>query len=164
MTTTLSPDEARSVISKQLPGAVSGTAGNGIIINREALLTTALFLRDTGSLAFDYLNYITAVDYYDYFELVYQVTSLAHNRSLVFKVRCGDRLAPSVPSVTQVWRGADFQEREIYDLMGIIFTGHPNLKRIALWEGFEGHPLRKDFGLDPAPASDDTGCGGETAK
>jgi NADH:ubiquinone oxidoreductase subunit C len=50
-----------------------------------------------------------------------------------------------MPSVTGLWRGADFQEREIYDLLGISFEGHPNLKRIMLWEGFDGHPLRKDF-------------------
>jgi NADH-quinone oxidoreductase subunit C len=63
----------------------------------------------------------------------------------VLKARCYDRENPVLPSVVGLWRTADFQEREIYDLLGISFTGHPNLKRIALWEGFEGHPLRKDF-------------------
>jgi NADH-quinone oxidoreductase subunit C len=61
------------------------------------------------------------------------------------KVQCYDRENPSLPSVVGLWQGADFQEREIYDLFGIRFEGHPNLKRIFLWEGFEGHPLRKDF-------------------
>ena len=85
------------------------------------------------------------MDYYDYFEVVYQLTSMKHNHSLVLKTRCYDRINPVVPSVVRLWRGADFQEREVYDLMGISFEGHPNLKRIALWQGFEGHPLRKDY-------------------
>jgi NADH-quinone oxidoreductase subunit C len=58
-----------------------------------------------------------------------------------------DHNEPSVPSVYSVWQGADLQEREVYDLMGIRFPGHPNLKRVLLWDEFEGHPLRKDFGL-----------------
>ena len=94
---------------------------------------------------FDYLNYVTAVDYYSYFEVVYQLTSLEHNHSVIIKTRCYGRDNPVVPSVVGLWQGADFQEREIYDLMGIKFEGHPNLKRIFLWEGFPGHPLRKDF-------------------
>ncbi|GAH82618.1 unnamed protein product [marine sediment metagenome] len=63
----------------------------------------------------------------------------------MLKVRCYDRENPTLPSVVGIWRGADFQEREIFDLFGIGFEGHPNLRRIVLWEGFEGHPLRKDF-------------------
>jgi len=63
---------------------------------------------------------------------------------VVLKVHV-DRNSPTVPSLYKVWRGADLQERETYDLVGIVFEGHPNLKRIALWEGFQGHPLRKDY-------------------
>ncbi|MEE9399093.1 MAG: NADH-quinone oxidoreductase subunit C, partial [Dehalococcoidales bacterium] len=63
----------------------------------------------------------------------------------VFKIRCYQRNNPVLPSLVGLWQGADFQEREIYDLMGIKFDGHPNMKRIVLWEGFEGHPLRKDY-------------------
>ena len=66
-----------------------------------------------------------------------------HNHSLVLKVRIDERENPSLPSVANLWQGADFQEREIYDLFGIRFEGHPNLKRIFLWEGFPGHPLLK---------------------
>jgi len=63
----------------------------------------------------------------------------------VVKTRCYDRENPTVSSVVGLWQGADFQEREIYDLLGIKFDGHPNMKRIFLWEGFQGHPLRKDY-------------------
>ena len=67
------------------------------------------------------------------------------NRSLILKTNLYDRETPSIQSVVEVWKGAELQEREIWDLMGIAFSGHPNMKRIMLWEGFDGHPLRKDY-------------------
>ena len=70
---------------------------------------------------------------------------MKHNHSLVVKTRCQGRDNLSLPSVVSLWRAADYQEREIYDLMGITFEGHPNMKRIVLWQGFQGHPLRKDY-------------------
>ena len=127
------------------PEAITGANREAISVKSEALFDVARYLKSSPELDFDYLNYITAVDYFDYFELVYQLTSVKHNHSLVLKTRCYDREKPAVPSVVSLWQGADFQEREIYDLMGIRFEGHPNLKRIALWEGFEGYPLRKDY-------------------
>jgi len=73
------------------------------------------------------------------------LTSLEFNRSVIIKTRCYSRENPTLPSVIGLWQGADLQEREIFDLMGIRFEGHPNMKRIFLWEGFDGHPLRKDW-------------------
>jgi len=105
----------------------------------------ARFLRDDPSLDFQFLNSISAVDFIEYFELVYHVTSFERQHTAVVKARVYGRESLSVPSVYDVWRGADFQEREVWDLMGIQFEGHPNMKRIVLWEGFEGHPLRKDY-------------------
>ena len=105
----------------------------------------ARFLRDDPDLDFQFLNSISAVDYIEYFELVYHVTSFERQHTAVVKARVYGRESLSVPSVYDVWRGADFQEREVWDLMGIHFEGHPNMKRIVLWEGFEGHPLRKDY-------------------
>ena len=67
------------------------------------------------------------------------------NQSAIFKVRLWGRDSLEIPSVVDVWEGANLQEREIYDLMGVEFTNHPNMKRVFLWEGFPGHPLRKDF-------------------
>ena len=114
-------------------------------MDKEFLLEIATYLKKTPGLDFDYLTAITAVDYLDYFEVIYQLTSLRRNHSLVVKARCYGRDNPALPSVVGLWRGADFQEREIYDLFGISFEGHPNLKRIVLWDGFQGHPLRKDY-------------------
>ena len=91
----------------------------------------------------DFLVAVTAVDYIEYFEMVYHLLSLQNNHSAVLKTRLYDRDEPTVSSVVDLWRGAELQEREVWDLMGVRFTGHPNLKRILTWEGFPGHPLQK---------------------
>jgi len=145
MTVALSGNEIATRLEEQFPGSIVESGPNSLLVKSESLLEIATFLKTTPGLDFDYLTAITAVDYYDYFEVVYQLTSLQHNHSLVVKTRCYRRDNPTLPSVVSLWRGADFQEREIYDLMGISFDGHPNLKRIVLWEGFKGHPLRKDY-------------------
>ena len=145
MTIALSGKEIANKLEEQFPGSVVESSQESVVVKSDSLLTVASFLKATPSLDFNYLTSITAVDYYDYLEVVYHLTSLEHNHSLVVKTRCYGRENPVVPSVVSLWRGADFQEREIYDLMGISFDGHPNLKRIFLWEGFPGHPLRKDY-------------------
>lgn len=94
---------------------------------------------------YDYLSAVTGVDYPDRFEVIYHLYSMKEEKGpLILKVSTS-KDEPEVPSVTPLWPGANFQEREVYDLMGIRFSGHPDLKRILLWEGYEGHPLRKDF-------------------
>jgi NADH-quinone oxidoreductase subunit C len=145
MTLALSGKEIARQIEKRFAGSVVGSTADSLLVEAESLLEIAAYLKSTRGLDFDYLNAVTAVDYLDYFEVIYQLTSLRRNHSLVLKTRCYVRDNPTLPSVVSLWQGADFQEREIYDLFGISFEGHPNLKRIVLWEGFEGHPLRKDF-------------------
>ncbi len=144
MTTILSPQEVSGKLAQQFPAAGIEPADQGILVKPDSLFEVAEHLKNSPEFAFDYLNFVTAVDYYDYFEVLYKLTSLKHNHSVALKVRVG-RNSPKVPSVYKLWRGADLQERETYDLMGIVFEGHPNLRRIALWEGFQGHPLRKDY-------------------
>jgi NADH-quinone oxidoreductase subunit C len=143
--TVLSGKEIAHQIEKKFPKSIIESSPQSLVVDREFLLEVATYLKTTPGLDFDYLTAITAVDFLDYFEVIYQLTSLRRNHSLVVKTRCYGRDNPSLPSVVKLWRGADFQEREIYDLMGITFEGHPNLKRIVLWEGFQGHPLRKDY-------------------
>jgi NADH-quinone oxidoreductase subunit C len=132
-------------ITERFPGAVIETGTQAVVVKSEYLLKIAEHLKNGPEMAFNYLSDLTAVDYLDYFELVYRLTSLKSNQTLVLKVRLFDREKPEISSVTELWQGADFMEREIFDLMGIRFNGHPNLKRIFLWEGFSGHPLRKDY-------------------
>mgnify|MGYP001305605957 FL=1 len=104
----------------------------------------ARFLKEDQELAFVYLNDIVGVDYGTYFEVVYHLVSIAHREHLTVKVRT-DREGATVPSVVSVWPGANWPEREVYDLLGIRFDGHPDLRRIMLPENWVGHPLRKDY-------------------
>lgn len=145
MTVALSGKDIAGQVEGKFPGSVVESSPDSLVVKSDFLLAAATFLKDTPGLNFDYLNFVTAIDYYDHFEIVYQLTSLEHNHSVVLKTRCYNRENPVLPSVIRLWQGADFQEREIYDLMGIKFDGHPNMKRIFLWEGFSGHPLRKDY-------------------
>ena len=145
MTRELSAEEVEGRIDEALPGVVLGHQGNDVRIEPGSILEVARFLRDDPDLDFAFLTAISAVDYVEYFELVYHLLSMRRNHKVVVKSRVFGRDDLSVPSVIEVWQGADLQEREIWDLMGIRFEGHPNMKRILLWEGFPGHPLRKDF-------------------
>lgn len=145
MTLALSGEDLAVKLGQRFPEGIIKSSKDSLLIKSEALFGLASFLKTESGFEFDFLSNITAIDYRDYFEVVYQLTSIKHNHSLVLKTQCHDRDNPVLPSLVSLWRGADFQEREIYDLMGIKFEGHPNLKRLFLWEGFRGNPLRKDF-------------------
>ena len=150
MTKSLAGADVARRINAELPGSVIESRDGDVRIELASIPNVARFLRDEEGLEFSFLSSITAVDYVERFELVYHLTSLKFNQSIVLKANCYGRDELSAPSVSGVWRGADFQEREVWDLFGIRFEGHPNLKRILLWEGFPGHPLRKDYlGQDP---------------
>lgn len=143
MTLVLSAPEVATKLESHFPDSIVESREESLVIKSESLLDIASFLKAAPEYDFNYLTHITAIDYNSYFEVVYQLTSTVHNNSLVMKVRIDERNNPVMPSMVNLWRGADFQEREIYDLFGIEFEGHPNLKRIFLWEGFPGYPLRK---------------------
>ena len=146
MTEPLSPSEIARQIGEHIPDAVTDFDENAVFVRSEDIFEVARFLKQ--NLDLDYLSAITAVDFLEHFEVVYQLTSIEHNHSVVLKTRCGK--GEKVPSVVSLWQGADLQERDVFDLMGIAFSGHPNLKRIFLWDGFKGHPLRKDWSKDGA--------------
>jgi NADH-quinone oxidoreductase subunit C len=145
VTTTLNGEQVAKEITELFPGAIVAADKATVVVTTESLYQVAEFLKNTPALDFNYLSNLTAVDYVDYFEVVYHLVSLKHNHSLVLKTRCHDRDKPVVSSVVNLWRSADLQEREAYELMGIIFDGHPNLKHLLLWEGFAGYPLRRDY-------------------
>jgi len=112
-----------------------------------ALLEICAFLRDDPELAFDFLVDVTAVDYIGTvprFEVVYHLYSLTKNHRVRLKARVPEE-DPRIASLVPLWRGADWLERETWDMYGIRFDGHPDLRRIFLYEEFQGHPLRKDY-------------------
>jgi NADH-quinone oxidoreductase subunit C len=147
MTRPASTKEIADRLEREFPGCVTESDDASITVKPEALFSVAAHLKNTRELDFDYLNYVTAVDFKDHFIVVYNLVSLKNNVSLVLKTRCDNRENPVVPSLVALWKGANLQEREIFDLMGIRFENHPDMKRIVLWDGFTGHPLRKDFAL-----------------
>jgi NADH-quinone oxidoreductase subunit C len=124
--------------------AVNLLATNDIVIQAEQLPTVAAFLRDT--LGYALLTNITAVDYLanDLIEVVYHFVRPQGGKPEAIKVRL-NRAQPELPSLMAEWPGAALQEREAYDLFGVVFVGHPNLRRIYMWDEFEGFPMRKDF-------------------
>ena len=134
----------KNLLSSELKKMI--TLDNGFIYSDpEFLYELCKELKQNELTQYNYLKSISAVDYIEYFELVYHLDSMIYNTSIVIKTKIYGRNNLSVKSLTSLWKGAELQEREIWDMMGIYFDGHPNMKRILLWEGFKGHPLRKDF-------------------
>lgn len=122
-----------------------------VYVSRDRSHDVLAWLKDAPGHQFNYLTDVTAVEYRDPelpLELVYQLRSLARKADLRVKVALDKRAPLQVRSVVDLWRGADWLEREVYDFFGITFTGHPDLRRILMWETYaEGYPLRKDFPL-----------------
>jgi NADH-quinone oxidoreductase subunit C len=148
-----------------------------LIVNREAAIEVARFLREDSELQMDYASNVTGVDWLDlvtkekvkvkkivdgvekeveetlekkrpgYLEIVYHLFSMSlQHGPVILRVRTGDRTSDlTVPSLTPIWRGAEFQEREVFDLYGVRFSGHPDLRRILMWDGFTEFPMRKDY-------------------
>jgi len=102
-------------------------------------------LKSDSSLAFDYLFCVTAVDWKTHLSMVYHLSSTTHRHTLVVKAKISDRNNPVIDSIYNIWATAELNEREAYDLMGIRFTNHPDLRRLFLTEDWNGYPLRKDY-------------------
>jgi NADH-quinone oxidoreductase subunit C len=126
------------------PGKVYGPELT-LNVDSSELLDVARFVRFDPVLSFDSLGFMTSIDWKTHFETVYYLTSTLHKHTLVLKVKIENRQEPHVPSVATLWPAADWQEREVFDLMGIHFTGHYNMRRILLPDDWKGFPLRKDY-------------------
>ena len=140
-------DRIQSRFGDRISAAHADRGDSTVLVAREALLEVAHFLRNDPDLLLDLLLDVTAVDYIGStprFEVVYHLYSVARNHRLRLKVRVPEDDA-RIASVTPIWCGANWLERETYDMYGIRFDGHPDLRRIYLYEEFQGHPLRKDY-------------------
>jgi NADH-quinone oxidoreductase subunit C len=164
----LKADEIIAIVEKQFGERIKSKKLDAIdpffVVDAGTLIEVCRFLRDDPRLKFEMLNCITGTDYFEpdpkkapkagfdaHTEVVYHFSSVTHGHRTVLKVVLprwkGDKPGelPEVPSVTALWRGANWHEREVYDLSGVWFTGHPDLTRILLSEDWVGHPLRKDY-------------------
>jgi len=171
-----------NLVKEKFPQAVVETIEfrdeHTIVLHRTSLLTVCAYLHKT--LHYNFLSTVTAVDWPENtprFEVVYQLLSLEYQCVLRLKVRVGEKGEehPSVPSVCGIWPGANWYEREVYDLFGIVFSGHPDLRRILMPPDWTTHPLRKDYPLngfdlpDPhwggqVPYDTDPGVGNQTLR
>lgn len=142
----MSNEELKQKIGEILPDAAFEEGTEWVTINRgpEGFLDFAARLKGESGLHFDYLFCLTAVDWKTHLSVVYHFSSTVHRHTLVVKVKL-DRNTPVVDSVSNIWRTAEFHEREAYDLMGVTFNGHPDLRRLFMTPEYEGFPLRKDF-------------------
>jgi len=121
-----------------------------IVVNRSALREACAILRDDPELQFNFLADVTCVDWYPNeprFDVVYHLLSIPRHQRLRLKVKLASA-DPSLETITSLWPSANFFEREVYDLFGVRFSGHPNLRRIMMPEDWEGHPLRKDYPVE----------------
>lgn len=164
----MTPAEFVPILQAQFPEAVSGVSGGpdlSVTVEAERLVGVCLFLRDDPRLKFEILNDVSGVDYLEpdpkkaakagfepHLEVVYHLSSFTFpGRRFTLKVvlprwqedKVGE--LPELPTLCGVWKTADWQEREVYDLVGVRFVGHPNLVRILLNDDWVGHPLRKDY-------------------
>ena len=151
--TSLSPSVAalRSEFGPAIDRHLVSSGQTIVYLQRDRSHDILAWLKNTPGQEYNYLTDVTAVDYRDPerpLEVVYQLRSLSRKADLRIKVPLDKRAALEVRSVYDLWRGADWLEREVFDMFGVTFTGHPDLRRILMWETYaEGYPLRKDFPL-----------------
>jgi len=144
VTVTLAGEHVAARIQAKVPGAVRQVAEGYVVLEPATALDAMRIIRDDDALDGKFLVQMCSVDMITHIDLVYHFSSLAQNHIFEVKVPA-DHERPEVPSISPLWIGAWLQEREIYDLMGVDFPGHPALTRLFLWDAFPGHPLRKDF-------------------
>jgi NADH/F420H2 dehydrogenase subunit C len=138
-------ESIKEFVSNALPSATFDESGEffTILIDAEQWKPLATLLHSMPH-NFDYLFCLTCVDWKTHFTTVYHLTSTDHRRAIVVKAKV-DRNDPLIDTVSDIWKTAEFHEREVFDLFGVRFKNHPDLRRLILTDDFEGYPLRKDF-------------------
>jgi NADH-quinone oxidoreductase subunit C len=148
-------DPAANTLDEKFPGAVlekkEFRGETSVSVRLDAVRDVARFCRDT--LGFDYLLDLTSIDHFGSeprWEVACELYSMSEGRHLRLKYSMNEN-EPEAPTLTDIWPAADWHEREAYDMMGIRFKGHPDLRRILMWDGYPHYPLRKDFPLEGLP-------------
>ncbi|MFZ5803143.1 MAG: NADH-quinone oxidoreductase subunit C [Candidatus Omnitrophota bacterium] len=138
--------ELKNLLEQECPGSVARSLGESLLLERPSdLAQVAACLKYNPQLRFDYLASVTGTDFIDFLEVLYHFYSMEKKTGpVVLRVRVKKDSA-RVPSLVPLFRGAKLQEREVWDMLGIHFDGHPCLERLLMWEGFASFPLRKDF-------------------
>ncbi len=145
----MGPAELAERLRQRFPEALEARGDATVVVAPEDLLQTLEYLRDDPDLRFGFLSDVTATDWPDLdprFWVAYHLLSIEHRQRLRVKVGLPAD-APHVPSVTPLFPGANWQEREVFDFFGVVFDGHPDLRRIQMPEDWVGYPLRKDEGM-----------------
>jgi NADH-quinone oxidoreductase subunit C len=142
----MNKEELKLRLGELFPSAAFNETGEWVTldVNAEDGKSIARRLRHTAGLDFDYLFCLTCVDWKTHFTMVYHLSSTLHRHSLVIKIKL-DRDQPEIETVSDIWLTAEFHEREVYDLFGVRFVDHPDLRRLFLTEDWVGWPLRKDY-------------------
>jgi len=139
-------EEFKTKFSELNPATTYEEGGEwlNVFVIPEEFRSFAQMLRSTPELEFDYLFCLTCVDWKTYFTMVYHFTSTKYRHTIVVKVKL-DRTDPEIETISDIWRTAEFHEREVYDLFGVKFLHHPDLRRLLLTDDWVGYPLRKDY-------------------
>jgi len=152
----MSQPAAAQILLDRFPNKVSGLVEfrgeSSLYVAKDALHEVAAYCKD--ELGFDYLIDVSSVDHFGEeprFEVVYELSILESSTHLRLKTKVSED-EPTVATISDLWPTADWHEREVFDMMGIRFDGHPDLRRILMWEGYPYHPLRKDFPLEGKPS------------
>ena len=142
----MNKEELKATLERLLPAPVfeEGAEWITVIIEPAGWGRVARELRAAEGLDLDYLFCVTAIDWRTHFTMVYHLTSTSYRHTMVVKAKL-DRVQPVIPTVSDIWRTAEFHEREAFDLFGVVFTGHPDLRRLFLTDEWKGWPLRKDY-------------------
>ncbi len=143
----MSNEELKNNITAILPSSTYDETGEflNVVISSEELLPLMKTLRTKNEFDFDYLFCLTCVDWKDHLMMVYHLLSKTHNHTLVIKAKISDRENAQIETVCNIWRTAELLEREVFDLFGVKFINHPDLRRLFLSDDWNGYPLRKDY-------------------
>ena len=143
----MTTEELKQVMTDLLPASAFDETGEflNVIIPSEELLPVMKTLRNREDLFFDYLFCLACVDWKDHLMMVYFLKSITHNHTLVVKAKITDTINPQIESMDGIWRTAELNEDEVFDLFGVKFLNHPNLRRLFMEEDWVGYPLRKNY-------------------